>query len=263
MQHAKDFDFSQICFNSDSMQVLSVSNCNKHKLPLTRGPINFSVVMSDGKLSNRWGANINGKGDAYVYSRDNPNAEKVSLHASGQQHISIRSDIAESVGVKSRFGNIWSQPISDTEAIATFTLMFPPWGVGLEPKDTLKRIKKSELLIIGHIEKMVVVAFIIVDASRTMRVQIPHIVLGSLPLGRDKILHVITWKESQGDWKDHIRRHFPQAAHGLSDFGCGAGEYVLSFQGYRQPNSAFMMEVPVHYQNLESNTGHVVGVGPE
>ena len=79
-----DFDLSQICYDTDLMQVVSVSRGKKYVgLPLTQGPVNFSVARSDGKLSNRWGVYIGGKGDAYVYCRDNPNAEKVSLHVSG------------------------------------------------------------------------------------------------------------------------------------------------------------------------------------
>ena len=143
------------------------SRRNKNlELPLTQGPVNFSVARSDGKFSNRWGVEVGGKGDACVYCRDNPDAEKVSLHASGLQHISIRSEVAKSVGAKSRFATLWSEPEFDTEAIATFSLLYPPWGVGLESADISKQGETDELLIVGHREKVVVVAFFIVDAGR-------------------------------------------------------------------------------------------------
>ena len=80
----------EISFDSDTMQVLAVSGTEKvFDFPLREGPIRFSVVRCDGKVSNRWGVGLSGKGDAYIYCRDVPDAEKVSLHASGRQHISI------------------------------------------------------------------------------------------------------------------------------------------------------------------------------
>ena len=253
MASLSDFDFSQIRFDTDTMQVVSVSRRNARlELPLTHGPVNFSVVRSDGKLSNRWGVDVGGKGDAYVYCRDNPNAEKVSLHASGKHHISIRSEVAESAGVESRFGNVWSEPEFDTGAIATFSLLFPPWGVGLNPADVQKRIKKDELLIVGHKEKLVVVAFFIVDASKNMQGHLPHIVLARLPLQEGKVLQIIAWKEPQGDLIDRIRSVFPQASQSLSKLGVEEGEYSINVQGYRRPNSAYMVVVPVQYTSPES-----------
>ena len=62
-----------------------------------------------------------------MYRRDVPGAGKVSLHASGRQHISITSKMAERIGVDSRFGPVWSQPKFEQDAIATFSLLFPPW----------------------------------------------------------------------------------------------------------------------------------------
>ena len=249
----KDFDFSQIRFDSNSMQVVSSSRRNrKLELPLTQGPVNFSVARSDGKFSNRWGVYVGGKGDAYVYCRDNPNAEKVSLHASGQQHVSIRSEVAKSVGANSRFGNVWSEPEFDTEALATFSLLFPTWGVGLELADIPKRGRKDELLIVGHKEKLVVVAFFIVDAGMSMQGRVPYIALGRLPLKEGKTLHVIAWKEPQGDLMDRIRGVFPEASRTFAELGLDDGEYTMCVQGYRQPNSAYMVVVPVHYASPES-----------
>ena len=248
-----DFDFSQIRFDSDCMQVVSLARRSKPlELPLSGGPLNFSVMRSDGKFSNRWGVDVGAKGDAYVYCRDSPDAEKVSLHASGRGHISICSDVAKSVGVDNRFGNVWTEPDFDSNAIATFSLLFPPWGVGLDPADVPKRGRKDELLIVGHPEKVVVVAFFIVDAGRNMRGHVPHIVLGQLPVTGGKTLHVIAWKEPEGDLMDLVRGVFPHASATFSERGLGDDEYTLHVQGYRRPDSAFMVWVPVRYTSPES-----------
>ena len=123
----------------------------------------------------------------------------MSLHASGQQHTFIDRSVAKCVDAESRFANKWNEPEFDSEAVATFTPLFPPWGVGLERADCIKGIKNDELLILGHRQKVVVVYFFIVDSERSMRGRLPHIALGRLPLREGKTLHVIAWKEPQGD----------------------------------------------------------------
>ena len=253
MREDNQFDVSQIRFDSDSMQALSLSRRNKNLyLPLVQSPVNFTVLRSDGKFSNRWGVRVNDKGDAYIYCRDNPSADKVSLHASGQQHISIRRDVAKSVGAENRFGNRWNEPEFDSEAIATFALVFPPWGVGLEPSDFPMGIKKDELLIVGHRQKVVVVSFFIVDSERSMQGNVPHIALGRLPLREGKTLHVIAWKEPQGDLMDRMRKAFPTASQTFAELGLDDGEYTMYVQGYRGPESAYMVVFPVRYTSPES-----------
>ena len=255
MVNLKDFDLSEIRYDTDSMQVVSMSRASKKvELPLTRGPINFSVARIDGKFSNLWGLYVGGKGDAYVYCRDNPQAEKVSLHVSGRQHVSIRSEVAEQAGLKSRFGNIWSEPKFEDEAVPTFSLLFPPWGVGIDAAEIITQFKNDELLIVGHKEKLIVVAFFIVDSGRNMQGLVPHIVLGQLPIQEGKTLHVIAWKEAQGGLMDKIRSIFPQVSQRLGTLRVDDGDLSINVQGYRRQNSAYMVAVPVHYTAHESKT---------
>lgn len=246
MQNPNKFDFRQISFESDSMQVLSLSRKKSVlELPLTKTPINFSVLRSDGLSSNRWGVSTSKGGDAYVYCRDVPDAEKVSLHASGRQHISIKSKTAERTGADNRFGPVWKEPEFEREAISTFSLIFPPWGVGMryEPKE----LTKDELLIVGHREKLVVVHFFIVDSTKKMQGQLPHFVLGQVLLRPGKTLYVIAWKEPQNDLMERIRSVFPQISPTFSELELDEDDYTVCFQGYRGSNSAFMVTVPVHY----------------
>lgn len=191
------------------------------------------------------GVNTNNKGDAYIYCRDNPEAEKVSLHASGRQHISIASATAERAGVESRFGPVWSQPEFEQNAIATFSLLFPPWGVGMSPGAS--EVTKDELMIVGHGEKMVVVSFFIVDSTKNMRGEMPHFAFGQLQLQTDKTLHVIAWKEDQNNLMERIKNVFPEASLMASKLNLGERDLTLCVQGYRKPNSAYLVTVPVHY----------------
>ena len=246
------FDFSQIDFDAGLMQVLSISHSEqKAELPLRKPPINFSVLRSDGLFSKRWGVITNKKGDAYVYCRDEPDGEKVSFHPSGRQHISITSKVAEKVNADGRFGPVWTEPEFKQDAIATFSLIFPPWGFGvkLEPP---KR-QKDEFWIVGHREKLIVVRFFIVDTAKKMRGKVPHIVLGQLPLREGKTLHIIAWKEPQNNLMDGIRRAFPEISSTLSELNLGEDDFTLNLQGFQSSNSAFMVTVPVHYTPSDRN----------
>ncbi|MDE0154154.1 MAG: hypothetical protein OXS28_00875 [Gammaproteobacteria bacterium] len=247
MPKLSDFDFDQLNFETDSIQVLSISHSDKDFVfPLTRAPINFSVWRSDGVFSHRWGVNTNNKGDAYIYRRDNPNAEKVSLHASGRQHISMSSETAKHVSGQSRFGPVWSEPEFEQDAIASFSLLFPAVGGGKSPEPS--ESTKDELIIVGHREKMVVVSFFIVDSTKNMRGRIPHFALGQLPSQTGKTLHVITWKEDQNNFLDRIRDVFPEISMQVSELNTGEGDIDLCLMGYRGSNSAFLVNVPVHYR---------------
>ena len=236
----------QIDLESDLVQVLSLSRDKKDfEFPLTMAPINFSVLGSDGSLANRWGVKVNKKGDAYVYCRDTPNAEKVSLHASGRQHISMPVETAGQLGAGTRFGNIWKEPEFDSEAMPTFSLVFPPWGAGI-PLD-FGTVTKDELVIVGHKEMTVVVAFFIVDSGRKMRGHVPHFVLGRIPLRPGKTLHVIAWKEPENGLMERVRSVFPQISETVAQRQLAEGEFTIRLQGYRGPNSAYMVTVPVRY----------------
>lgn len=229
----------QVSFQDDQMQVLSLSRGGAEVgFPLTAGPINFSV-LSDQGLSVRWGVKVRPNGDAYVYNRDVPSAEKVSFHASGDQHIAISDETAVRVSAGSRFGPRWTEPVLDRGAVPTFSILFPPWGVTDRHPENLAK-KKGELLIVGHVENVIVVGFFIIESGRTLRVDTPHFALGKLALRPGKVLHVVAWKEPENDLKTLLRASLAQVPSPLPE----AEDLVVNFQGFRVPNSAFMVAVP-------------------
>lgn len=229
----------QVSFRDDRMQVLSLSRGGSEvAFPRTAAPIDFSV-LSDRGLSIRWGVRVGRNGDAYIYDRDVPNAEKISLHASGNQHIAISDETAVRVGAGSRFGPRWTEPVFDRGAVPTFSILFPPWGVTDGRPESLAR-KKDELLIVGHVEKVVVVGFFIIDSGRTLRVDAPHFTLGRLALRPGKVLHVVAWKEPENDLRTLLRASLTQVPSPLPE----AGDLVLNFEGFRARDSAFMVAVP-------------------
>ena len=59
-------------------------------LPITESPIRFAVCYRNGCTSNSWKVETRPQiGDAYVFCRDNMQAQHVSLHASGKRHITL------------------------------------------------------------------------------------------------------------------------------------------------------------------------------
>ena len=95
--------------------------------------------------------------------------------------------------------------------------------------------------------QLVVVSFFIVDSVKKMRGRLPHFVLGQLLLQPEKTLHVIAWKESQNNLMDRIRDVFPHVSLNFSELKLREDDYTLCVHGYRRPNSAYMVRVPVHY----------------
>ena len=82
----------------------------------------------------------------------------------------------------------------------------------------------------------------------------PHFVLGQLPLRLGKTLHIIAWKEPQDDLMDRVRSVFPQISPTFSELALGEDDYTFCLQGYRGPNSAYMVNVPVHYTPTSETT---------
>ena len=141
-------------------------------LPSRESPIHFAVQQENRLTSNAWGVHVENTGDAYVYCRHNLKGQKISLHRSGKQHISLDESFVSQMGSSDRFMNQWREPHYTQETIATFRLLFPAWGVGLseEQRRTAKSAwNKNDLLIYGHDEFMTVVSFVIADDGVTIR----------------------------------------------------------------------------------------------
>ena len=230
---------SKVSFEDNLIQVLSLRpEGTEIAFPLTEGPINFSVISSTG-LSVRWGVKIGPKGDTYIYNRDVKNAEKVSLHASGDQHIAITDKRAVQIDPHKRIGLRWTEPVFNQRAVPTFSILFPTWGVTDRcPENLIKG--RGELLIVGHVEKVVVVGFFIVDSSRKLQVNARHFMLGKLVLRPGKVLYVAAWKEPENGLKALLRASLKQ----VEDFLPKDDDLVIDFQGFQAPNSAFMVAVP-------------------
>ena len=186
---------------SDEQLIFSVKS--GVELPCRQSPLRFAVQMENGLTSNAWGVGVEKKGDAYIYCRDNMRGQKISLHKSGKQHISLDRSLLSAPTIESRFMNQWREP-EGSPVVPTFTLFFPRWGVGLnaEQRDTAKSTwAKNDILIRGDEACLTVVSFVILDAALTVPEMPSRRPIGVLSLGSEKTLWVIAGREPERDLK--------------------------------------------------------------
>ena len=142
----------------------------------------------------------------------------------------------------------WERPELDGVAIATLSILFPPW-VGEDIDLARVERRKDEIFVLGHHERIVVVGFFLVGSAIELQPSISHIVLGKLSLMTSETLYVVAWKEPLAeDLQERIRVHFPQVASVLQEAGRNEGSLTLCLHGYRRTNSAYMMPMSVDYE---------------
>ena len=226
------------------------------KLPKRTSPIRFAVQFKPGLTSNSWGVKVEKTGDAYIYCRDHMQSQKVSLHASGKQHIAFdESVVTKESYTGTRFMNRWQEPQYDQKAIATLRLLFPIWGLSLndEERDKQKSTwNKNHILIKGDDELMTVVSFVILDDDKTLRKEEespPSYPIGILRLRPRKTLYVIAGKEPEGDTKIMADRAFRQIAATTEPQKLIGDDLSICLTGHSSinTNSAFMLPLSVTY----------------
>ena len=232
--------------------MFSLSMSKEAQVPTEKNPIRFAVLYRNGCTSNAWGVKVEKTGDGYIYCRDNMKGQEVSLHASGKQHISIDPKCRSTANLtQKQFMNQWYQP---DEGIATFRLVFPPWGIQLdeEQRDKFRSTwNKNDIFIEGHHEFLTVVSFYIINERARFqgKDKSPGFLLGELPLKLGKKLAITAeWELEQGfrakienalgqspPKKNLIENHLGQTLAACVTGNCGA------------PNSVYMVNFPIIY----------------
>ena len=82
-----------------------------------------------------------------------------------------------------------------------------------------KRLAKGngELLIVGHLTKIVIAGFFITDPETKLQLNTPHFVLGKLPLRPGKVLNIVVWKEPDNGLKTMLRASLKRVPIPLAD----------------------------------------------
>ena len=232
-------------------------------LPLRTGPIRFAVLRKGGITSNSWGVRVERRGDAYIYCRDGMNDQKVSLHASGDQHISLnKSDPKIKCLAGGRFLNQWREPEHTGKAVPTLRLLFPYWGLGLNERQ--KRgaqavWDKNTILIPGHDEMVTVVSFVIVDDGTRLRKEDgspPSAPFGVLRLRPGKSLFVIASYEPERDLKEKVDEALNVIASTTDPELLEGEDLTVCLTGYTVENCVFMLPLSARYTPLRHGQFH-------
>ena len=228
--------------------ILSFSAGEEAQVPITKNPIRFAVMYRNWCTSNAWGVRVADAGDAYIFCCDNMQTQHVSLHASGEQHIVIKPNRSTPSLTHKEFMNQWEEP---EEGIATFRLIFPPWGIQLsdeQARDYDSIWKKNDIYVEGHHEFLTVVSFYIVNENAVMtKGAFPVFLMGELPLTPGKKLGITAGWEPDDGFKTKVEEALPQAAGKMGEKSL-AQIKVLCLTGWNGPNSAFMTTFPVTYR---------------
>ena len=232
-------------------------------LPKRKSPLRFAVLYPNGFTSNTWGVRVKRSGDAYIYCRDHMKGQKVSLHSTGKQHISL-DDKSPNIGPinGSRFMNQWAEPKHGKQAVPTFRLVFPPWGIRLraeQREEAQSEWKDNDVLIEGDDRLLTVVSFVILDNRVTLRKEdgsSPSYPIGVLPLRPGKKLIVIAGKEPEGDFKEKIEEGLKKIdVSNIVPERLFGDTISMCMTGNNSVGSVFMVAFPAVYLPTQTITG--------
>ena len=232
---------------------LDISTRNGAELPLRTAPIRFAVMRSGGLTSNSWGVKVEPKGDAYVYCRDDMKDQKVSLHASGKQHVSFNKNARNLIPYAGdRFLNRWSEPQHTKKAVPTLRLLFPSWGLSLnaEQRNARGNWDRNNVEIPGHHEMVTVVSFVIVDDGTRLRKaegSPPSQPFGVLRLRAGKSLFVIAGYEPERDLRTKVHEALKKIASTVDPNLLKGEELTICLTGRTAKNSVFMLPLACRY----------------
>lgn len=182
-------------------------------LPLRDGPVRFAVISQDGLSSNAWRVWAERTGDAYIVCRDNMKEIHVSLHQSGQQHITFEVRTADGV-IKERWAQWWEPAhYGDPDIVPSFQLLFPTWALVLPYVTRLKnpQVWDKNLVLVETNEEhpLTVVSFYITNqnVSITFGGNPPSYPLAVLSLCRrpGKRLWVVASQEPEGKLREVLK----------------------------------------------------------
>ena len=224
------------------------------ELPLRNAPIRFAVQKRNGITSNSWGIGSGSKGDVYIYCRDGLKGQKVSLHASGRQHISFSLDAPSMKSYAGdRFMNRWEEPQYTKKAVPTLRLLFPPWGLGrnAEQRETVQAVwDKNDILIPGHDEMVTVVSFVITDDGKSIRKEKgspPSAPFGVLRMRPGKYLAVIAGYEPEGDLREKVDAALKTIASTTDPKLLEGEDLNICLTGNSAENCTFLLPLAVRY----------------
>ncbi len=170
--------------------------------PLRNSPVTFAVRIKDGSVSSLWKVIAKPSGDVYIVPRDIMEGAKISLHASGQQHIVFRQPGGGKM--------VWSEPPLTSPVQASVKLLFTVWSAGTGPTrnnstaEEQKKWEQNKVTIEAEDceDTMISVCFFLTPPGDSFQLPLPPPIMAPvavLPVGTRKELHVIACREHRPD----------------------------------------------------------------
>lgn len=183
-------------FKREQIHVLASPNLS---FPLCSQPIRFAVRIKDGSVSSLWTTVVRKTGDVYIIPRNVGDGAKISLHASGQQHLKID---------RPPWGRmVWKEPPRGCPLPASVKLIFTVWSAGMGPTKNYsaahsqKKLKTNQVFIAGEDSEDSVISVYFFLASPGTHFELPpHLareMLADLPVGAGKNLYIVVCKENR------------------------------------------------------------------
>ncbi len=189
--------------------------------PLLRsGPIRFAVKLTDGSAGSMWKVEARGRGEVYIIPRDIMEGAKISLHASGRQHLKVDRPPWDKMK--------WKEPPRESPLPASVKLLFTVWSAGMGPTknhdaaQVQKQWEQNQVLIEGEDSEDSVITVCFFLTPPDVRVELPPrppmARFAALSVGADKNLHIIARKEHRPNLRVAIEQRLAEtvASHTVS-----------------------------------------------
>ena len=185
-------------------------------LPFLRdSPVRFAMMLKDGSAGSMWKVRARGRGDVYIVPRDIMSGTKISLHASGQQHLKVDRPPLPSLRMK------WKEPPMESPLPASFKIIFTAWSAGTgSTKDyDVPKIERmwgeSQVFIQGEDSEnsVITVCFFLTPCGTSVELppRPPMERFAVLSVGAGKDLHIIARKERRNNLRVGIEERLAKA----------------------------------------------------
>ncbi len=177
-------------------------------------PVTFAVRLRDGSAGSMWKVVARGRGDVYIVPRDIMEGAKISLHASGQQHLRVIRPLFPRVEKK------WKEPPRESPLPASVKLIFTVWSAGMGPTrdhdatQIQRQWGQNQVLIEGENseDSVITVCFFLTpsDVDVELPPWPPMARFAALHVGAGKDLHIIARRERRRNLRVEIEKRLAE-----------------------------------------------------
>ena len=226
---------------------------------LCTSPVRFAMMLKNNWMGSMWKVQARRRGDVYIVPRDIMSGVKISLHASGQQHLKVDRPPLPPLRMK------WKEPPMESPLPASFKIIFTFWSAGMgSTKDydvaRLTRMWEDNHVFIQGEDRencVITVCFFLTphDASVELPSWPPMETIAILSLRTGKDLHIIVRKERRNNVRDAIEKELTKVVEsgGVSAYSKNPKQSLLLLGGKDVDGCPYV--APVSVETTEKGVG--------